>query len=541
MYSMILRRQYAHGLSVFLLSLFAVCFPAGTVGAQELVHPALNPQHFPVPQTLIPAVEFWRGVFSRYESTQTIIHDDLHLDVVFSVVDVGDLVRNGASPAAIERTGRDRVRHEVRRYQQVLRRLAGDRSAEASAADVERVRALYDRSAKGASDFRAAANRVRGQGGLKDRFAEAIETSGMFMPGIEQILARHGVPSEVRCLPFVESMFNYKARSKVGASGVWQFTASTGRMYLEMSSAVDARSDVWLAADGAARMLADNYNRVKSWPLALTGYNHGIGGMARAVRQVGSSDIGVIVNRYRSRSFGFASRNFYAEFVAAVTVFADRTRLFPGVEPLPPVRFDELKAGHFVSLLDLASLTDTGVGDLVALNPALHEDVARGDLLIPAAYPLRVPEGRRAAFESALAQLPDSRKSDRQLSVTYRVAKGDTLGVIARRFGTSTRALQTANGLPRADRIYPGQVLEVRNGGGAWTPRVWVPGAVSARPTAAEAGHVHVVRAGETLLRIASRYGLTAAVLATANELTSPDRILVGMQLLIPGAVQARD
>ena len=74
-----------------------------------------------------------------------------------------------------------------------------------------------------------------------------------------------------------------------------------------------------------------------------------------------------------------------------------------------------------------------------------------------------------------------------------------------------------------------------------WTPRVWVPGAVSARPTAAEAGHVHVVRAGETLLRIASRYGLTAAVLATANELTSPDRILVGMQLLIPGAVQARD
>jgi LysM repeat protein len=215
--------------------------------------------------------------------------------------------------------------------------------------------------------------------------------------------------------------------------------------------------------------------------------------------------------------------------------------LFPGVEPLPPVRFEEFTAGHFVSLLDLAHLTGTDLDGMITLNPALHQDVARGELLIPATYPLRVPERRRGDFEGALAQLPASRKRDRQLSVSYRVRRGDTLSGIARQFGTSTSALQRANGLPRANRIYPGQVLEVRNGSGSWTPLVWTPEEASAAQEATEVGHVHVVRSGETIARIASRYGLTVAALVAANELASPDRIPVGLQLLIPGPVRARE
>ena len=165
-------------------------------------------------------------------------------------------------------------------------------------------------------------------------------------------------------MPFVESMFNYRARSNAGASGVWQFTRATGRMYLQMDSAVDARSDVLLAAEGAAKLLADNYRRVESWPLALTAYNHGISGMVRAVRQLGTRDIGVISEKYRSRTFGFASRNFYSEFVAAVVAYADRARIFRGIRPRPELRFDEFVPGRFVSMLDLAHLTDTDVGEL---------------------------------------------------------------------------------------------------------------------------------------------------------------------------------
>jgi membrane-bound lytic murein transglycosylase D len=528
------RRAVLPPLAIAALVLVAL---AGSAAAQERFHSALNPQYFPVPSVLVPNVVFWREIFSRHTSSQTVIHDNWHVDVVFAVVDVSDLEQTGTSPFVIERVREERVQDEVEKYQRVLRRLAGDAGADASTADVERVRALYANSSRRTTDFRAAIDRVRGQGGLRDTFAEAIRTSGMFMPGVERILQAHGVPLEVRCLPFVESMYNFRARSRVGASGVWQFTASTGRRFLQMNSAVDARHDVWLAGEAAARMLRADYARVQSWPLALTGYNHGIAGMVRAVRLLGTTDIGVIAEQYESPSFGFASRNFYSEFVAAVTVFADRATLFPGVEPLPAVTFDQFSPGRFVSLLDLASLTDSDTETLATLNPALDDEVMQGRLLVPGDYPLRVPAGARARFADAFAQLPPERKAAGQLNRTYRVGRGDTLGAIARRFGTTPSALQRANGLARANRLRVGQVLEIGPGGGVWSPLVWKPTAPTARTTTATANlsdRVHVIRSGETLYQVAKRYGLTVAAIVAANKLVSPDRVAVGTVLALP-------
>jgi membrane-bound lytic murein transglycosylase D len=458
-----------------------------TAGAQERYHPALDPQYFPVPDPIKPNVAFWRDIFAKYLSSQTVIHDSWHLDVVFSVVDMSDLERIGSSAIVIERARERRVQNEIEKYQRVLRRLAGDMRAEASAAEMERVRSLYANSLRRSTDYRAAIARVRGQGGLRDTFAEAIRTSGMFMPGIERILKAHGLPLEIKCMPFVESMFNYRARSRVDASGVWQFTATSGRLYQLVSSGVDGRHDVWLAADAASRMLKANYARLDSWPLALTSYNHGVGGMARASRQLRTTDIGVIAERYKSRSFRFASRNFYAEFVAAVTVFADRATLFPGVEPLPPIVFDEFRPGRFVSLLDLASLTETSVETLETLNPALDDEVIRGRMLVPASYPLRVPAGTHAVFQRAFTQLPAERKRDRQLTRTYRVRRGDTVASIAIRFGTTTEALQRANGLRRSTRLRVGQVLNVGNGGATWSPLVWTPSRATSDVATADA------------------------------------------------------
>jgi membrane-bound lytic murein transglycosylase D len=447
---------------------------AATVAGQERYHRAVDPQYFPVPAAIQPNVAFWREIFAKYLSSQTVIHDSWHVDVVFSVVDMSDLERIRSSAIVIERAREQRVKKEIEKYQRILRQLAGDSRVGASPADVERVRTLYAQSSRRATDYRAAVARVRGQGGLRDTFAEAIRTSGMFMPGIERILSAHGLPLEIKCMPFVESMFNYRARSKVGASGIWQFTASSGRLYRLVTPEVDGRHDVWLAADAAARMIKANYASLDSWPLALTSYNHGVGGMARASRQLRTTDIGVITERYKSRRFQFASRNFYAEFVAAVMVFADRNTLFPGVEPLPPVTFDEFTPGSFVSLLDLASLTETSVATLETLNPALEDRVIEGRMLVPGNYPLRVPTGAQADFQRAFEQLPAERKRDRQLNRTYRVARGDTLASIAKRFGTTTTALNRANGFRTTPRLRVGQVLDIGHGG-TWSPLVWSP------------------------------------------------------------------
>lgn len=515
--------------------------------AEERYHAAIDPDLFPVPKSLEAAVEFWLKVFTTYTSDQVILHDERHLDVIYSVVDMSDLRTVGASELQIDRARIKRVRGEVSRVSKALRDLAAGRPVTNLPADLRSIPTQMEHVEGGRSKYRRAAGMVRGQRGLRNRFEEAIEISGMFMPGIERTLAEYGLPAEIRCLPFVESMFNYRARSKVGASGAWQFTASTGRAFLQMDEAVDARSDVLLAAAGAARKLRRDYESLEAWPLALTAYNHGAGGMARAVRRLGTRDIGVVVEKYRSRTFGFASRNFYAEFIAAVISFVERERHFPNVEPFPEIRFDVPRRDRYVSLTDLATATDVEIDRLAELNPALDRTVLAGSLLVPPRYPLRVPHGMGGEFERAYAELPSDRKPDRQAAFGYRVRSGDTLGGIARRFGSSVAELQRANRLPRADRIYVGQRLRIpQRGTGRSAPPPARRAALETRETEAPAPQVtdnreqapattvHVVRRGESLDRIARNYGTTVKVLAAANNLRRPDLIHAGQRLVIP-------
>ncbi len=508
-------------------------------------HPAVDPEHFPVPSSLIPAIEFWTDVFAEHESTKVVFHDDRLMGIVYSVLDLSDLENRSAG--AKDREKRRRVRKEKERIQSILRHLSGETRVRVDEAEARKIRALFSGVGGGQSKYRQAISRIRTQTGLRDRFAEAIEISGMFMPGIERTLASYRLPEQLKCMPFVESMFNYKARSKVGASGAWQFTRSTGRMFLQIDAAVDARSDVLLAAEGAAKMLARDYERLKYWPVTVTAYNHGSAGMARAVRRHGR-DIAEIVDNYRSRTFGFASRNFYAELIAAIVVFAERDRYFPGVEQMPELKFDVLETGKFVSLLDLAQLTGTSEKTLVDLNPALSGPVHRGTLLVPKTYPLRVPEGQLASFQKALRDIPRDRKLDRQLAHQYTVRSGDTLGKIAERFSSSVRSIQQANNLPRADRIYVGQRLEIPSRGNVgWQVRLPAQRASTggssqssgAAPVAAdgtvESGPArHRVRRGESLSAIAARYRVSMDVLISANGIARPDQLQIGQILEIP-------
>jgi len=187
---------------------------------------------------------------------------------------------------------------------------------------------------------------------------------------------------------------------------------------------------------------------------------------------------------------------------------------------------------------------------LAELNPALDRTVLAGSLLVPPRYPLRVPHGMGAQFERAYAALPPDRKPDRQAAFGYRVRRGDTLGGIARRFGSSVAELQRANRLPRADRIYIGQRLRIpQRGAGRSAPApvqraaLEAPGATappsSGPEVASSVGQtiketVHVVRRGESLHRIARKYGTSVQVLTAANNLRRPDLIHAGQRLVIP-------
>ena len=185
--------------------------------------------------------------------------------------------------------------------------------------DEERVLKLFPEGTSNA-EFRAAADRVRFQLGQSDRFRQGLVRSGTWKPYINEVMAKRGLPPELAALPHVESSFDPTAYSKVGAAGMWQFMRSTGVRYMRVDHIVDERRDPFFATDAAARLLADNFSVIQSWPLALTAYNHGLASMRRAVQQQKTTDIATIVAKYQSRSFGFASRNFYTAFLAALEI-----------------------------------------------------------------------------------------------------------------------------------------------------------------------------------------------------------------------------
>ena len=273
---------------------------------------ALTQTQFAVPPALKHQVDFWRDVFTKYVRRQVVVHDTHRLDRVYSVLDFRHLDEQGLGEAQIELTIEKAVAREKKSIRGVLLRLHR-LGPNANLTEEElRIGELF-RSGKSPQKFYFAASkeRIRAQWGLRERFAKGITVGHRYFPAMEAIFRQEGVPIELTRLPLVESTFNIHSYSKVGAAGIWQFMPSTGRRFLRIDDAVDERLDPLVATRAAARYLRGNYEQLGTWPLALTGYNHGPNSIARAVRQLGTTDVVVLIEQYRGQRFGFASRNFY--------------------------------------------------------------------------------------------------------------------------------------------------------------------------------------------------------------------------------------
>jgi membrane-bound lytic murein transglycosylase D len=272
--------------------------------------------NFPRPAALEPAIQFWVKVYTNVSTQQGYIHDDENLAIIYQTLDV--------PPRGTAREHQITVAR-----QQVIGALKtlGKGKRDGLSNTEERVLAAWPADTSSATYTRAA-GRVRFQLGQSDRFKEGLVRSGQWKPHIRSVLAQYGLPGELEVLPHVESSFNPSAYSKVAAAGMWQFMPATARQYMRVDHILDERMDPFIATDGAARLLKTNYRITGTWPLALTSYNHGAGGMMRASKSVGTTDIDVIVKQYKGRAFGFASRNFYASFLAALQIDSNPGRYF---------------------------------------------------------------------------------------------------------------------------------------------------------------------------------------------------------------------
>ncbi|HLE01275.1 MAG TPA: lytic transglycosylase domain-containing protein [Bdellovibrionota bacterium] len=358
------------------------------------------PARFSVDDRMSKNVDFWVQVYTKYSTGQGLIHDAKYIDLVYEVVDLRELAQMARGEPQNSRL----IRSAKKKWKDILFSVhRKQQNPETMNPEERRVFEMY-RGINEPNKFINAAHRkrLRFQLGQKDQFLDGLIQSGRFLPIMEEIFDREGLPKELTRLPFVESSFNVRARSKVGASGIWQFMRSTGKLFLKINDAVDERNDPVRATEAAAKLLKLNYESLRKWPLAVTAYNHGRKGMMRAVRLTGTDDLEDLVGSYRSRTFGFASSNFFCELLAAIEVERNAEKYFGKIKRDPLLRYVEAKIPDYIGLHDLSEFLKLDVQDLKALNPGLSDFVFSGRRLIPAGYQLRLPFDGTLSKEAAL-------------------------------------------------------------------------------------------------------------------------------------------
>lgn len=452
---------------------FFVLLVFGLLNANPFYENNLNlqcSQDFPCPDSIKDRVTFWVAVFSKYGSDQVIFHDAKVPHRVFSTLntDLGCIRKNNHDFQVIEQ--------ERTRVEKALHALHSTLSQKKPLSPEQDV--LYD-NFKGSpiSDILDSAQRVRCQNGNKTRFEQGLKVYNQYKNYIEKILLEHNVSLDIQYLPFVESAYNPKAYSRVGAAGLWQIMPATARrLGLQVNASIDERFDPILATTGAAKYLKNSQEILDSYllnlglssnnqlgPYIITSYNYGVGGAKKMLRDVGL-DYGKVLDAYKSKRSGVAVQNFYSSFLAARYVAINRQKYFPHINEaqgnFPMVR-NKFKLKEVRSAEHIAEFFNVDLDEFKQLNPVLTHRVIKGKRNIPKDTSIYLP----TRLNITPAILEDYWRhpfvNKLLLEQKYKVVAGDTACGIARDFNISCKELIDENALGRRGLIRVGQIITI--------------------------------------------------------------------------------
>ncbi len=505
--------------SCWLISCWAVCFVllffCSFVHAQP--SRSLHTGKIYTPPGLEGRVEFWKLIFTKYGKDHRVFHNRSYPEVIYSVIDFSEYEARLSGKALMD-AKLNEVDKEKEKIKSALLHLAGGKKPRD---DFEkRIDQLYSNlkgnkqrlMREGASD-----EKIRYQTGIKERFYDGLVRSGRYLRAIEHIFVEEGLPPELGRLPLVESSFDYTANSSVGAAGIWQFMPATAKRYMKLNNYLDERRDPIIASRAAAKYLKHSFQNLNDWSLAVTSYNHGLSGVMRGVKQVGSINLVDLIEKYESKSFGFASSNFYAEFLAALEVEQNVEKYFPGLVREQAIEFEEIMLSRAIKFSDLKVASGAGDTILSELNRGFKAPVIQNRVFIPSGTYVKVPYGTGSRFISKIAGSKVVAKSSQFKSHLYMA-------------NTHFAKYET----PATEAVVE---VPIELGKELAPPRV----AADTKKTTKKAVKVvatpktYKVKRGDTLIGISKRYKTTVKELMRVNRFSSVRDLKAGATIKVPG------
>lgn len=406
-----------------------------------------------------------------------------------------------------------------------------------------------------------------------DKFRIILGLQELYFPMIEDIFSSYDLPSELKYMAVIESALNPNAVSRVGATGMWQFMYSTGRMYgLTANSVVDERRDPVKSTHAAARYLKDLYSIYNDWILVIAAYNCGPGNVNKAIARSGNKkDYWDIYYRLPRET-----RGYIPQFVAALYAMSYNEE--HNITPIPatiPLATDTVMITRDIHLRQIADVMNVSYNELRALNPQYRTGLIPGrtkpsPLTLPMNYTSEfiylhdtIENHKANVYLATTSQTSNPSSSSftppdikGKTKLVYSVKSGDNLGFIAQWYGVPLSELRYWNNIPR-NTIYVGQKITVyvdpskadhyaqvntmtfaakqARVGKPVPTNVVAASTTTQSPSAVGDYEYYTVRGGDTVWDIAKKFnGVTVSDILALNNLTNSSKIQVGQRLKIP-------
>lgn len=365
------------------------------------------------------------------------------------------------------------------------------------------------------------------QGREKGFFLQSYKRSGQYRPAILEALKKAGLPEDLSWLPLIESGFSVRAFSKARALGLWQFIASTGYKYgLERDRWIDERMDPEKATQAAISYLKELHQIFGDWTTALAAYNCGEGTVLKCIRTQRANYLDNFWDLYEKLPRETAS--YVPRFLAVLHILQDPEKYGFTLPPVsPPLEAEKVTIDKPVHLEAVAKTINVSYRELLDLNPELKRHSTPGR-----AYDLKLPKGKERLLLAKLPSIPvwQPRIPDFEY---HKVRQGEVLSGIAKRYKTSVNAIMQANRLRSSRYLRVGWKLKIPVGRKYILAQQDVRRKDQAEPLQSLKGEIrYVVRKGDSLWKIANRFGTTTDAIQRGNSLKNA-YLSIGQELLI--------